>query len=111
MTHFLNEKENIPKETPKEARELAGIYAMVDFTTKTKPSIPTPTGIRCFRKGCHGIINSTIKPDKQEIHWYCPKCDNEGLISHLQKAKWDNSLTFIKRSIRTRLYDVSVKHG
>lgn len=92
MTHFLNEKGNIPKEMPREARELAGFFALVvDFTTKTKTSRLTPTGIRCFRKGCHGIINSTIKPNKQEIHWYCPECENEGVISHWQKTKWDNS--------------------
>jgi len=92
LTHFLNEKGNIPKEMPKEAKEMAGFLAMVvDFTTKTKPSTLTPTGIRCFVKGCYGIIKSTLKPDKQEIHWYCPECENEGVISHWQKTKWDNS--------------------
>lgn len=92
LTHFLNEKGNIPKEIPKEAREMAGFLVMVvDFTTKTKPSTLTPTGIRCFRKGCHGIIKSTIRSDKQEIHWYCPECENEGVISDWHKTKWDNS--------------------
>lgn len=92
LTHFLDEKGNIPKIMPREAREMASFFALVvDFTTKTKPSTLTPTGIRCFRKGCHGMINSKIKPDKQDIHWYCPECENEGVISHWQKTKWDNS--------------------
>ena len=91
LTHFLNEKGNIPKEIPKEAREMAGFLVMVvDFTTKTKPSTLTPTVIRCFRKGCPGIIKSSIRSDKQEIHWYCPECENEGVISHWYKTKWDN---------------------
>ena len=35
MTHFLNEKGNIPKEMPREAREMAGFLAMVvDITTQ-----------------------------------------------------------------------------
>jgi hypothetical protein len=92
MTHFLNEIGNIPKEMPKEARELASFFALVvDFTSKTKPSTLTPTGIRCFRKGCHGIIKSTIIEDKQKIHWDCPECENEGVISNWQKTKWDNT--------------------
>lgn len=92
LTHFLNEQGNIPKEMPREAREMAGFLAMVvDFTTKTRPSTLTPTGIRCFRISCPGIIKSALKPDKQEVHWYCPECENEGVISHWQKTKWDNS--------------------
>lgn len=77
MTHFLNDKGNIPEEMPREARELASFFALVvDFTTKTKPSTLTPTGILCFRKGCHGIIISTMKSSRQEIYWYCPECEN-----------------------------------
>jgi hypothetical protein len=92
MTHFLNKQGNIPKEIPGEAGELARFFAMVvDLTSKTNPSILTPTGLRCFRKGCPGIIISTIKPNKEEIHWYCPECENEGVISHWQKTKWDNT--------------------
>jgi len=91
MTHFLNAKGNIPKEMPTEAKELANFFALVvDHTTKTMPSILTPTGIRCFSKGCFGQITSTFKPDKKEIHWYCPECENEGVIIDWQVMKWDN---------------------
>jgi len=27
----------------------------------------------------------------EEIHWYCPECENEGLISNWQGTRWDNS--------------------
>jgi len=37
MTHFLNEEGNIPKQMPKEARELASFFALViDETIKNK---------------------------------------------------------------------------
>jgi hypothetical protein len=29
-------------------------------------------------------------PKNEEIHWYCPECENEGVISEWQKTKWDN---------------------
>jgi hypothetical protein len=91
MTHFLDEQGNIPKQIPKEARELANFFALViDITTKTMPSTLTSTDIRCFKKGCHGVIKSAIKPKTGEIHWYCPECENEGVISHWMGTRWDN---------------------
>jgi len=91
MQHFLDEKGNIPKQMPKEARELASFFAMViDITTKTMPSTLSSTDIRCFNKGCHGVIKSAIKPGTGEVHWYCPECENEGVISHWMGTRWDN---------------------
>ena len=93
MPHFLDEKGNIPTEMPKQARELASFMALVvDTTTKTLPSTLTSTDIRCFNKGCHGLIKTAIMPKSGEIHWYCPDCENEGVISGWQGTKWDNRL-------------------
>jgi hypothetical protein len=92
MTHFLNEQGNIAKEMPKEARELASFLALVvDATTKTTPSILTSTDLRCFKKACHGLIKTAVKHNDEEIHWYCPDCENEGVISHWHGTKWDNT--------------------
>ena len=92
IPHFLDEKGNIPTEMPKQARELASFMALVvDSTTKTLPSTLTSTDIRCFNKGCHGLIKTALMPKTEEIHWYCPDCENEGVISKWQKTKWDNS--------------------
>jgi len=92
MTHFLDVTGNIPKQMPREARELAGFFALViDATTKEKPSALTYTDIRCFEKGCQGTIRSELLVKGGEIHWVCSKCQNEGRISHWQKTKWDNS--------------------
>ena len=91
MTHFLDDTGNIPKEMPKQTRELASFMALVvDTTTKTCPQTLTTTDVRCFQKGCSGLIKSALRPDTGEIHWYCPDCENEGVISEWQKTKWDN---------------------
>ena len=59
MTHFLDEQGNIPKQMPKQARELASFLALVvDATTKIMPSTLTSTEIRCFKKGGHGFVKS-----------------------------------------------------
>lgn len=91
MTHFLDDQGNIPKQMPKQARELANFLALVvDETTKTKPLTLTETGIRCFKKGCHGLIKAELKQNNNEIHWYCPNCGNEGVLSGWRGTKWDN---------------------
>ena len=93
MQHFLDETGNIPKQMPKEARELASFLALVvDTTTKTLPTTLSSSDIRCFKKGCHGQIKTALMPKNGEIHWYCPDCENEGVISGWQGTKWDNRL-------------------
>lgn len=91
MTHFLDESGNIPKQMPKEARELASFFALlIDITTKNIPSTLTSTNIRCFENGCDGLIKSEFLKANDEIHWVCSKCQNEGRISGWQGTKWDN---------------------
>jgi len=91
MQHFLDEQGNIPKQMPKEARELASFFALViDTTTKTNPVRLTPTGIRCFEKGCPGTIRVEILHSSNEIHWKCSRCEKEGKISYWQGTRWDN---------------------
>jgi hypothetical protein len=91
MQHFLDETGNIPKQMPKEAREMASFLALVvDATTNNIPSTLTSTDIRCFEKRCQGMIKAEILRATGEIHWKCSKCQNEGRISGWQKTKWDN---------------------
>ena len=91
ITHFLDETGNIPKQMPKEAREMASFLALVvDATTKNIPFTLTQTDIRCFVKGCQGLIKSEVLKENNEIHWVCSKCKNEGRISGRKLTKWDN---------------------
>lgn len=91
MTHFLDEQGNIPSVMSKEGKEMATFLALlVDATTKFKSSTLTDTKIRCFNKGCHGEVKSSLSPDNKEIHWFCPICENEGEISHWQDTRWNN---------------------
>ena len=91
MTHFLDETGNIPQEMQKEARELASFMALVvDTTTINRPTTLALTNIRCFEKGCHGMIKTSLRPSNEEIYWYCPDCENEGTISEWQGTRWDN---------------------
>ncbi|HUX55664.1 MAG TPA: hypothetical protein VMV77_01730, partial [Bacteroidales bacterium] len=88
---LVDASEKMAEEMPKEARELIGFLTMIiDSTSKNLPHTLTTTDVRCFGKGCHGLIKTAFRPDTEEIHWYCPDCEKEGVISEWQKTKWDN---------------------
>lgn len=92
LTNFLDKEGNISREIEPKGRELAGFLTLiVEHTTKNMPSILAPTELRCDSKGCHGMINTSIKSNKKEIHWYCPVCEREGEITNWQGTKWDKS--------------------
>ena len=84
MQHSPDSTGNIPKKVPKEAREISAFFSLViDETFEKLSKELTPTTIRCFRKGCFGIISSAIDLDNNEIHWKCSECVNSGIITGL----------------------------
>ena len=91
IQHFLDDKGNIPKQIPKEARELASFFALViDATKKKSPFTLSQIELRCFENKCQGTIKSEVLKESNEIHWVCSKCKNEGMISNWKLTKWDN---------------------
>jgi len=91
VSHDKDESGNIPKQVPKEARELANFMALVvDETTNQSSYLQDHTNIRCFKKKCEGTISSEILKENNLIHWVCSKCKNEGTISHWQNTRWNN---------------------
>ncbi len=94
LTHFLDDKGEIPKQIPREARELASFLALIvdkvtsDFLT-TDNGIDT--GIRCRSKGCMGEIIGALDGIDEPVHWYCLDCGHNGVISNWQRSKWDNT--------------------
>ena len=70
-----------PNKIPKAVRELAGFLSLVyDETMINIPSTLTPTYIRCFKKGCEGLISTELNADDMSIHWKCSNCVNEGVL-------------------------------
>jgi hypothetical protein len=82
MQHSPEEIFKSTKKVPKQAREISAFFSLVmDETFEKLPTELTPTTIRCFRKGCFGIISSAIDLDNNEIHWKCSECVNSGNIT------------------------------
>lgn len=93
ITHLLNEKGEVVKSMPAEARELASFLTLIiEETTNFESKNGFETGIRCNQKDCKGMIESwLLLEENHEIYWYCPECGNEGIISEWEGTKWDRS--------------------
>jgi hypothetical protein len=77
---------------PTRARLLAEYFAsiVVDATANLDDEPSVRCRRRPGRRRCTGIIMSYPSADELErIHWHCPVCNDNGLISGWQDTLWD----------------------
>jgi hypothetical protein len=90
IRHLMEASQKMAEEMPSEARDMIGFLTqIIDITTIMLPNTLSSTAVRCNTKGCDGFIKSALRPDTEEIHWYCPMCEKEGLINNWQGTEWD----------------------
>ncbi|HEY4367753.1 MAG TPA: hypothetical protein VGN07_11020 [Steroidobacteraceae bacterium] len=75
---------------PPRALILAEYFAsiVVDATT----NIDDPPTVRCRRRSGHRPCTGIVIPSADEndtIHWHCPVCHDNGIISGWQNTLWD----------------------
>ena len=64
IKHLLDSSVKMSIEMPKEVRELIDFLSLIiDATTKSLPHTLTATDVRCFEKGCHGLIKTAYMPN------------------------------------------------
>ncbi len=91
IKHLLDASSRMDEDMPAEARDMIGfLIQVIDYTTRTFPQTLTSTNVKCFTRGCDGIIKSAVRIDNDEIHWFCPVCEEEGLINNWQGTEWDH---------------------
>ena len=95
IRHLIEASHKMAEEMPSEARDLIGFLTqIIASTTITIPNTLTSSEVQCNSKGCEGFIKSALRPDTEEIHWYCPECEKEGLINNWQETQWDKRNIF-----------------
>ena len=90
----LNYRDSDIHKVPVEARRIARYFgSIIAKSCNITPDMENCTGIQCRRrpgrKPCGGIIHSTLSADSEKIHWYCPKCGDNGYISNWKGTRWD----------------------
>jgi len=43
------------------------------------------------RKSCLGELEISLNPDTEQIHWLCPECEDEGVVTGWRGLIWDMS--------------------
>jgi hypothetical protein len=77
---------------PPRARLLAEYFAsiVVDATTNLDGEPSVRCRRRPGRRRCSGTVMSyPAADDLDRIHWHCPVCNDNGLISGWQNTLWD----------------------
>jgi len=88
ITHYLDETGELA-EMPRPARQLASfLVLLIDATTRVVPAHDYDTQIRCRGDGCTGSICTSLPSMNEDIYWYCPDCEQHGIIRNWQGTKW-----------------------
>jgi hypothetical protein len=94
VSHFLDEKGELPSDLPGPARKLAEfICSIVQSVTSHTFEALVPTGICCRRrpkrKPCKGEILAFLNEETKAIQWNCPVCGDNGFIYDWEVTNWD----------------------
>jgi predicted PhzF superfamily epimerase YddE/YHI9 len=96
MTHLPDPLDPDPR-IPEPARRLTEyLGSIIEKASLFLPEQWGGTNMRCRRrpgrKRCPGRIHVRIgKEDPPEIHWACPRCEENGIIRNWQGSAWDLS--------------------
>lgn len=95
LTHFLDEKGAVPDQLAKPARQLVeNLGAIVTHMTRHASGnfhTHLPCWGRLGRKACPGTIEAGVRVTDFAIIWYCPTCEDKGLITHWEGSFFDCS--------------------
>ena len=95
LDDFLDENGDVA-ELPLHAQRLfAHVTAIIVMATNPEAEAPPEYLVRCRRrpnhKWCPGLIQTDQDPETGEIIWWCPVCNDTGVISSWQGTIWDLS--------------------
>ena len=88
IRHWLNETMTGPA-VPQLKNNVNKLGEIISFVTDLDENHPPPKcSRRPGRRACPGILEAILEEDLR-IHWYCPVCEDEGMISGWQGLLWD----------------------
>jgi len=91
ITHFLDDAGEL-KEMPASVHRMAEfLVAIIDAVTRVYPNVAHDTGISCRKRGCQGSLQASLQTLDGEITWWCPICEQNGVVSNWQGTKWDRT--------------------
>ena len=89
---YLNDSGLLKPDMPTPIDRMAKfLLAIVEAVTPKIPTLGHDTGVRCRKRGCRGVIHASLQHADGRITWWCPICEQNGVIGDWYGTKWDHS--------------------
>jgi RNA polymerase subunit RPABC4/transcription elongation factor Spt4 len=92
IRHMLDDTQSGPA-VPSLKLKVQKLSEIITYATSVEAGIDTDSQPLCWRRpkrrACPGILEISFDPDADEIHWLCPVCGDEGLVSGWRGLIWD----------------------
>jgi len=92
IRHWLDESLTGPG-LPQLKSKVKKLGEIITYATAVEAGIPVDVQPRCWRKPkrkpCAGELDISFDPNTDQIHWLCPECGDEGVVSGLRWLIWD----------------------
>lgn len=94
IRHLLDESLTGP-ELPTLKFKVQKLTEIITYATAKQAGVSVDVLPRCWREPkrmpCVGELQTSINPDTNEIHWRCPDCGDEGVVTGWSGLIWDMS--------------------
>ena len=95
IRHWLDEETQSKEAVPQLKQKVKKIGEIISYATSVSANLPVDKPPVCWRrpnrKPCKGILEISLD-QVDRIHWICPVCSDEGVISGWQGLIWDMSV-------------------
>jgi len=92
LRHFLDQNGLPPLEAPKQLLKAIAFYGSIIEAGSSHPvGTQFPSALPCRRRSCSGQGLTIANARDEVIYWECPRCGENGCISHWQGSNHDLS--------------------
>ncbi len=92
IRHMLDDTQSGPA-IPRLKLKVQKLVEIITFATSTEAGILISSPPACWRrpkrKACTGKVVVDLVPDTDQIHWVCPECGDEGVVTGWKGLIWD----------------------
>ena len=94
IRHWLDETQT-EAALPQLRNKVKKLTEIITFATAVEAGVPTYYPPKCWRrpkrKPCKGKLDIELVPETGQIHWICPICHDEGVVTGWENLIWDIS--------------------
>ena len=94
IRHMLDDNQSGPA-IPRLKLKVQKLAEIITYATAKEAGVSLAVQPLCWRKPkrkpCPGELEISLNPDTEQIHWLCPECGDEGVLTGWRGSIWDVS--------------------